>query len=150
MFKPGSAFRSILGVLAGLVALLTIFAFAGNRLKPAENIPMSKFPKLAPNDTVEGRRAALDLVEETLPTPATAQLRSCELLSRAKNKYLYHVVVDAQNEHGAMIRWRLCVVVKLQTDGGYRYNKTYGVQACDKNDTNLHDVIKRLNDWDEE
>ncbi len=135
---------------------LLLFLLLGCTDPPAVSKGTPKAPAVAP--IAEGavgsqsRKDALHLVESKLVAPATARLRSVRLLEQRPPFFLYHVVLDAQNEFGAFIRYNLCAVVEtISGSTKYKSSDRYGVQDCgNPPDESLLGTIKALNDWPED
>ena len=74
-------------------------------------------------------------IEQTLVAPATAQYEKLEILEHEKqganDYYFAHVIVDAQNKYGALLRQKYCVIVMLTPDD-YVTSKSSGVQECEE------------------
>ncbi|MBI2058849.1 MAG: hypothetical protein HYT87_03685 [Nitrospirae bacterium] len=60
---------------------------------------------------------AKKVVSEYLKAPSTARWVSASIADQAPPQYIVHVVVDAQNSFGAMIRNSYCVYVRLGEGG---------------------------------
>ncbi len=91
-------------------------------------------------------------VQKVLVAPASAQFREVRILEHSGSKYLGYVEVDAQNQFGAMLRNRWCIVVEIDPrQQQFYYGPEGSMMPCD-GDNITKDVIaaaKGLNHWDE-
>ena len=94
--------------------------------------------------------SAKTLVAEYLKAPSTAQYQSIKNIDQSGQYYLIHVIVDAQNSFGAMIRSNYLVCIELTEGNRFRFNANFAVQECSNPpDEMIISVVKRLNGWPE-
>lgn len=96
---------------------------------------------------------AKTLVYKKLKAPGTAQWVSSEILDQDQyGRYLVDVVVDAQNEFGALIRGGFIVVLQsVKEDGNFTHQTMYALHDYKKDyerDKSI-DLMKKMNDWNE-
>lgn len=98
-------------------------------------------------DQIDARHARL-ILGDTLKSPSTAQYVSIESIDRKDNWRFERVVVDSQNEFGAMVRSQICLVWHEDGDR-IKWNKADGIQLDCPNmpGRELVDSIERLNGW---
>jgi hypothetical protein len=93
--------------------------------------------------------AAKTLVLKRLKAPSTAKFSTTTVVASAHPHYLVHVVADAQNSFGAMIRGSWCAVIQLSKAAGeFTHNPMASVGEC-RNPPSADDILtfKHLNDW---
>lgn len=102
---------------------------------------------LSPTENALDEMKAL-LEKQYLAAPSTAKWIERKVLSHEGAYWQGHFVLDAQNQFGAMIRERLCIVVELRGDGQVRWNRRFFVEEkCDVDNANLLRLHRELNDW---
>lgn len=116
-----------------LLTLLTFFVF-GCALSPEERAVS----------------AAKTLIAEYLKAPSTAKYQSTKIIEQNGQYYLIHVIVDAQNSFGAMIRGNYLVCIELTEGNRFKFNPNFAVQECSNPpDEMIISVVKKLNEWPE-
>lgn len=95
---------------------------------------------------------AIGLVEERLKAPATAQFHLPKIIEKELDQYLVHVIVDAQNTYGALIRSSYCVTLRipLESDQYFYYKNTAVVECPNPPKESDIDHLKGLNYWNTE
>jgi hypothetical protein len=91
---------------------------------------------------------AKTILADTLTSPSTAHYVSFESIDRKKAWRFERVVVDSQNQFGAVVRNSLCLVWHIEGDQ-IRWNKSDGVQPeCPSlPDREYVHAIETLNGW---
>lgn len=132
-----------IGVLGiGLYAAYDNGAFKGDTPTKAD-VASPLPPPRTDDDAGDGEQVVL----ETIDTPATAHFVSSNVIAREGAWRMVHVVVDAQNHFGAMLRKSLCVTY-FRDGTKIRWGNTFGVQECSKppSDPEIA-LLKSLNNW---
>lgn len=87
------------------------------------------------------------VLADTLEAPSSANYISFETVAKEGDWKMVHVVLDAQNSFGAMLRKSLCVTYRFE-DGHYKWLHDEGVQECGKPPSAEEiALLKRLNGW---
>src|SRR5262245_57382269 len=69
------------------------------------------------------------ILEQSLVAPSTVRYQSAELVLVRDNRRIVHIVCDAQNEFGAMLRREVCVSFQ-STAGRYAWIPAGAVIPC--------------------
>lgn len=97
----------------------------------------------------EAQKYAIDLVEKQLIAPATARFHKPKTLEHELNQHFIHVIVDAQNTYGALIRASYCVILRVDPNSeNYAYGN-FAVSKC-LNPPEKYEIedLKIRNSWD--
>ena len=94
--------------------------------------------------------AAKTLVYKNLKAPATARWASTTVVARKSPRFVVHVLVDAQNDFGALIRSSYLVAVALEEGVQFSFSPMFGMQECSDPPSEAEiQAMKSLNKWDE-
>jgi hypothetical protein len=77
-------------------------------------------------------RAAKALVDAKLKSPSQAKYISIDTVSSSEDWRVVHVIVDAPNGFGAMMRESYCVTFQHEAGGKWRYYADTAVLPCDR------------------
>ena len=117
------------------IALTALLLLAGCDRNPAR--------EAAARDTV----AAHQVIEEMIDTPSTAKYQSTRTVAAVGNYRIVHVVLDAQNKFGAMLRKSVCVTFFFEGDN-IRWDKQDALMECSKPPTAAElEAVKVANGW---
>ena len=93
--------------------------------------------------------AAKTLVYKNLKAPATARWASATVVARKSPRFLVHVLVDAQNDFGALIRNSYLVAVALEGGEKFSFSPAFGLQECNNPPSEAEiQVMRSMNDWE--
>ena len=92
-------------------------------------------------------KGAKAVLEDTLDAPSSAHYISFDTVAKEGQWRMVHVVLDAQNPFGAMLRKSLCVTYRAE-DGHIKWRRDDGVQECGRHPSaDEISSLKRLNGW---
>lgn len=89
------------------------------------------------------------IVAEVVPTPATLKWIRSEVRERGPDGFVRgYAEFDAQNEAGALMRWRVHVIGRRNGDR-IQWNRRYALQdlGSDEPSASSVDTFKMFNDW---
>ena len=146
VIRFGGSFVGSLIILAGFLVFANDGSVVGKNDLPEKEIRNQKESYFE-----RAENSAITMMERTLKAPSSAKYKKNEVIESKHPYYLVHVVVDAQNGFGAMIRDSFCVSVQLiPYSKEFKYNKVHSVQKCSIDPTITEiDVMKKLNSWPE-
>jgi len=94
--------------------------------------------------------AAKTLVYKNLKAPATARWASATVVARKPPRFVVHVLVDAQNSFGALIRSSYLVAVTLEGGEQFSFMPMSALQECSDPPSEAEvQAMSSLNGWDE-
>lgn len=93
--------------------------------------------------------AAHQLLAATVSTPSTIHWGESKVIDSRDNRYVVHVVFDAQNDFGAMVRHSKLVALEI-VGNNVRWNQLFAVWPNDVDDSEIpllvHD-FEKVNGW---
>lgn len=88
------------------------------------------------------------LEKHYLAAPSTAKWVERKVISHEGAYWQGHFVLDAQNQFGAMLRDKLCVVIETRGDGKVRWDRHFYVEEkCDADNAELLRLHRQMNGW---